>query len=145
MPSLVRYLVANRLGREISQRIFSALLGAELRSGRLDGIICESETGNSFRIVIAAGEKSKFGELVGNCLEMVPLSGTLSISAIRDRFYPSGSKGDWTRAYYIASRLARIGLVDFVDRFSIKRAKEAYDAISSVDDPLHFIDFRRLD
>lgn len=144
-PGLIRYLVASRMNREISQRVFSALLGAELRSGRLDGIVCESDTGKSFRIVIEADAKSKFGQMLRNCLDMVPLSGALAISAVRDRLYPGEKKGNWTRAYYVASRLARVGLVDFVDRFNIKRAEEAHNAISSIDDPLYSVDLCRLD
>jgi hypothetical protein len=76
---------------------------------------------------------------------MVPPSGKLSVSAIRDRLYPGENKGNWTRAYYLASRLARIGFVSFLDRFNIERAKDAYHAIGGIDDPLYAVDLLRLD
>jgi hypothetical protein len=145
VPGLIRYFVAQRRGHEIPERVFSALLGAELRSGRLDGIICESEIGKPYRIIVEADCKSKFGTLLRACLEMVPSSGKLGISLIRDRLYPGGHKGNWTKAYYLASRLARIGLVSFSDRFNIERAKDAYDAIGSIDDPFYSVDLMRLD
>jgi hypothetical protein len=144
-PSLVRYLVANKTNQEIPQRVFSALLGAELRSGRLDCIVCESETKKPFRIVIAAAAKLKFEILLKNCLEMISSSERIMISTIRDRLYPGEDQGNWTRAYYLASRLARVGLVDFLDRFSVKRAKDAYHAISGINDPLYVVDLFRLD
>ena len=76
---------------------------------------------------------------------MIPRSGKLGISEIRDRLYPGGSKGDWTRAYYLAARLVRIGLVDFIDRFNIERNKDANNAICGIDDPLYTSDLLRLD
>jgi hypothetical protein len=76
---------------------------------------------------------------------MTLASASVAISEVRDQLYPSGSKGDWTRAYYLASRLARIGLVNFIDRFNIERSGEAYNAISSIDDPLYVVDQLRLD
>lgn len=145
VPSLARYLVAERSGREVSKRAFSALLGAELRCGRLDGILCESDTRKPFRVVIEASTKPFFGQLLLNCLDLIPSSGTLAVSTIRDRFYDGEKKGNWTRAYYLASRLARIGLVDFVDRFNIERAKDAYNAINQIDNPLYSFDIMRLD
>jgi hypothetical protein len=144
-PSLIRYLAAKRTDREISQRVFSALLGAELRSGRLDGVVCESETGKAFRIVVEADMKPRFETFLRNCLDMVPSSGRLTIASVRDRLYPGEKEGNWTRAYYLASRLARIGLVDFVDRFNIVRSKDAYHAISSIDESLYSSDHFRLD
>ena len=144
-PSLIRYLVAKRTDREISKRAFSALLGAELRCGRLDGVICESETGKAFRVVVAADTKPRFESLLRNCLDMVPVSGRLAIASVRDRLYPEDKEGSWTRAYYLASRLARIGLVDFVDRFNIMRSEDAYNAISCIDEALYSVDHVRLD
>lgn len=76
---------------------------------------------------------------------MIPPSGKHGISEIRDRLYPGRSKGDWTRAYYLAARLVRIGLADFIDRFSIERNKDAYNAIGGIDDPLYSSDLLRLD
>jgi hypothetical protein len=121
------------------------LLGAELRCGRLDGVICESETGKAFRIVIEADAKPRFETLLRNCLDMLPLSQNVAIAAVRDRLYPGEKEGNWTRAHYLASRLARIGLVDFVDRFNIVRSIEAYSAISSIDESLYSVDRFRLD
>jgi hypothetical protein len=144
-PSLIRYLVATRTDREISQRVFSALLGAELKCGRLDGVICESETRKAFRIVVEADAKPRFETLLRNCLDMLPLSSRLAIASVRDRLYPGEKKGNWTRAYYVASRLARIGLVDFVDRFNIVRSEDAYNAISYIDESLYSVDRFRLD
>lgn len=144
-PSLIRYLVAKRTDREISQRAFSALLGAELRCGRLDGVICESETGKPFRIVVAAAAKPRFETLLRNCLDMVPQSGWLAIASVRDRLYPGEKEGNWTRAYYLASKLARVGLVDFVNRFNIMRSEDAYNAICSIDESLYSVDRFRLD
>jgi hypothetical protein len=143
-PSLVRYLVIRRINREISQRAFSALLGAELRCGRLDGVICESETGKTFRIVIGADAKPRFAMMLRDCLDMASLSHSVAIAAVRDRLFGSDREGNWTRAYYLASRLARIGLIDFVDRFNIVRSRDAFNAISSIDESLHPADRFRL-
>jgi hypothetical protein len=145
VPSLIRYLASLRAEEQISQRVFSALLGAELRCGHLDAVICESEGGKTFRIIVEADGKLKFGVFLWKSLDMVPRYGKLDISTIRDRLYPGGSKGDWTKAYYLAARLSRIGLADFIDRFSIERNKDAYNAISGIDDPLYSSDLLRLD
>lgn len=144
-PGLIRYLLAKRETQEISQRTFSALLGAELRSGRLDAIVCEGETGKPFRIVIEAAAKPNFGHLLQKCLDMIPLRGSLTIAAVRDRLYPGKEEGNWTKASYLAARLARVGLVDFLDHFTIKRAEDTYHAISGIDDPLYSVDLLRLD
>jgi len=143
-PSLARYLAAKRADWEIPQRVFSALLGAELRCGHLDGVLCESESGKPYRIVIEAAAKRDFERLLESCFDMVPGLGNLAISAVRDRLYPGERDGNWTRAYYLASRLARLGLIDFVDRFRIERAKDAYNAISSIDEPFYPVDHFRL-
>lgn len=145
VPSLIRYLVSQRADDEISQRVFSALLGAELRSGRLDAVVCESEGGKPFRIVLATEGFSEFAVRLRRCLDIIPRSGKLGISEIRDRLYPGGSKGDWTKAYYLAARLVRIGVADFIDRFTIERNKDAYNAIGGIDDPLYTSDLLRLD
>lgn len=144
-PSLIRYLVRQRMDDEISQRVFSALLGAELRSGRLDVVVCESEGGKPFRIVVATEMSSDFAVRLRRCLDMIPQSGQLAISEIRDRLYTGDKKGDWTKAYYLVARLVRIGLAEFIDRFTIERNKDAYNAIGGIDDPLYTSDLLRLD
>lgn len=141
---LMRYLVGMRLNQEISQRIFNAILGSELRSGRLDGLMCKSHTGKAFRVVLKSDAKKAFEERLRSCLKILPSAGRFKISSIRRHLYPEDSRGEWTKAYYVASRLAQIGLIDFTDRFNIERSKDASNAIISIDESLYSIDRFRL-
>lgn len=144
-PSLIHHLIEKKMEQQVSKRAFSALLGAELRCGHLDSILCEAESGKPYRIIIEVGRKPNFENLLKRCLDLLPRLDDLAISVVRDRLYPGKEQGNWTRASYLTSRLARIGLVDFVDRFHVRRSKEAYDAISSIDEPLYPSDRFRLD
>jgi hypothetical protein len=50
--SLYNYLVEQDLEQKVPKRIFSALVGRQLRDGNLDAVICEGPKGTAFRVLL---------------------------------------------------------------------------------------------
>lgn len=139
-PSMLRYLVRERLGADISQRIFSALLGSCLRTGVIDVSICEGTQGNPFRVVVHADNKSTFHRRVAEVISLVSIERTLQIAAIRDRYFSDKEKGGWTEGSYIAARVVRLGFGEYIDRFSIKIPDIMTDAFLQTHNSINVVD-----
>ena len=119
-PNFLKFLVQQNLGIEIPKRIFSAILGSQLRAGVLEEVTCQGSKGTPFRVIIHRDRVREFNKRVDEVALSLLQSHQVQISAIRERFFPGKSKGAWTLASYIAARLVRIGWAIYVDPYRIE-------------------------
>jgi hypothetical protein len=128
-PSLIRYLVQNRVDGQVPRRCFSAVLGWQMRSGLLDSVLCEGQMGSAFRVIVHAPVRSRFEERTKESRDLLRDARRVQISVLRDKYYAESTKGSWTQASFIAARVVRLGWARYVDRFTIEMPGYVSDAI----------------
>jgi hypothetical protein len=128
-PSMLRYLVSEDIGSPVPKRVFSALCGYHLRLGILDSIVCEGPKGNAFRVILHRDQLREFNGRVRDVGAEVTSCGIVRIFDLRDRYYPGRPKGSWTQAMLIGARLVRLGIADYKDQYTFKKASAVSNAI----------------
>jgi hypothetical protein len=120
-PSLDRKLLlsvtATLMGERLDQRVFDAVLGSQLRMGHLDRLPAISPSGSVFRILVAAERREQFDLHCRDVADWARRDGRVTIKAVRLRYFGDGW-GAWSSAAHIVARLALIGAVRFIDRYS---------------------------
>lgn len=143
-PSMLLILVQQDLGVEISKRVFSALLGYKLRCGDLDTVICESTQGAPFRVVLHRNRIADFKSRTRETADQLHARRILQISDIRDNYFKNKPKGSWTQAMYVAARLARLGIAEYQDQYTIKMPDTVANALMLSLERFNALDAGRL-
>jgi hypothetical protein len=130
--SLYNYLVDEDLKQKVPKRIFSALLGRQLRDGNLDAIVCEGPKGTPFRVMLTNKRLGEFQERVERVHAILLRDKKLPISTIREMFFNPKQKGAWTQAMYIGARLVRMGVAVFEDQYTISMPAVIRNALLSL-------------
>jgi hypothetical protein len=122
LPSIerkaLRYLVCKKLGEEIEDRLFGAVLGSQMRMGHIDSIGCAADSGKVFRVLINAERLEVFQQRLIEVRLLLRKRNELRISEVRDLYSPGGEWGTWSAAKHLLSRLTQIGCAVYVDRYT---------------------------
>lgn len=111
--------VADAAGEWLDQRVFSAVLGSQLRVGRADSILCAAESGRVFRVLVARENLAAFHGRVRQLGQALKNAQRLWVRDVRDLFFPAGGPGAWTYARHICARAVFVGTARYADRFSL--------------------------
>jgi hypothetical protein len=114
---LLLSVTAKEIGHRLDQRVFDAVLGSELRLGRIDRIPCASESGKVFRILVAAERLPEFNRRCNGVREWLQREGTVAVRDVRGRYF-DGGWGTWWSAAHLLCRLVLVGCARYVDRYT---------------------------
>jgi hypothetical protein len=109
--------VAKLLGHRLDQRVFDAIVGSQLRLGRIDRIPCQAAEGAIFRSVVAAERSEEFHRRCEELAGWLRETRVLTVRAVRERFFDEGW-GTWSSASHLVGRLVLVGRARYVDRFT---------------------------
>lgn len=113
-------LCRRTLGFTIRRNLFQACLGAEARIGNVEPVLCRSERGHVYRIIVHAVRLDEYASNLSKTIELAEKSETLIIKTLQDAIYPGRAKGSWFLAQHLVQRLAYLGLLVQTDKYSFR-------------------------
>jgi hypothetical protein len=120
--SLDRRLLLNAVARDLDdwldQRVFGAVLGGQLRLGRVESIPCASINDKAFRVYVSADGCVTFLHRVEEVRTWLQEVRALKVRDVQSRYFPNGGWGTWSCAAHILARVVLIGSAQYIDKYS---------------------------
>jgi hypothetical protein len=131
-PSLDRKMllsvVSKDLGEFLDLRVFDAVVGSQLRMGRIDRVACTSESGKMFRVLFASERMEEFEDRCTEVADWLRRDGVVAVRDVRRKYFGDGW-GCWSSAAHVGARLVMIGRARHIDRFSFAWPRGLEDAV----------------
>lgn len=117
----------------VGQRIFRAFLNKSARLGEIDFLLCRSETGKTFKLVVAAQKADELRSILAATISAFQSSDVVRVKDVQAMFFADQKKGAWFVASNVLQRLAYLGLLTQVDKWTfrvpeaLRRARTDFD------------------
>jgi hypothetical protein len=109
--SVLRKLVRERLDDSLLEnRLFSAVLGYTLRSGKLDAFVAASANDRPFRVLIHYSQKTRFDEALCAARDLLRRHKSLDVPTLERAVFGKRSYNTWSSTSHALGRLAYLGL-----------------------------------
>lgn len=108
--------VVRRIGAVVDKRVFGAIVGEQLRLGRLDSILCASAAGKPFRVLIHADQVPRFTEYVRVIAQQIRVARVLEVTNVERELFVERQWGTWSSASHILARLVFMGHACYLNR-----------------------------
>jgi len=114
----VLFALGQLMGARINKRVVGAVLGRELRLGRVEEILCSATTNKVFRVYVGARALPCFAERLRVAREHLRRESHVRIKELRDQFFEP-KPGTWTQTAHLAGRMVFDGTAIYVDKYQI--------------------------
>jgi len=109
--SVLRKLVRDHLAESnIADRLFSAVLGATLRQGVLDAMVCGSENDRPYRILIHSSQIQHMTQALDTAETMLRRESILDVPRLEKVIFGRRSYNTWSSTSHLLARLSYLGL-----------------------------------
>jgi hypothetical protein len=109
-------LVRDSLGAyELDDKLFSAVLGAVLRSGRMDSLIVASKNDKTFRVFIHGQQSDPWQRAKETALTLLKTGNILTIPDLESRIFKHRAYNTWSSASHVLAHLSYYGTVRLLD------------------------------
>lgn len=100
---------------EIDDRVFSGILGSELRKGAMDSLVCAAASGKTYRILVHAARLSEFDKWLADATRRLRTNRVIQVRDVEQMAFGSRRWGTWSSALHILTRAVRLGRACYVD------------------------------
>lgn len=122
---VLKKLVAQSLESvEMDDKVFSAVLGAALRSGRLDSVACSSINDRPYRILIHVSQSARWREASDTALELLKKQGMLRIRDLESEIFGVRAYNTYSSTSHVLARLNYLGIVRLADDGALSMMKD---------------------
>ncbi len=117
--------VLGKLSREkagidrIERRLFGAVLGRQLRLGRLESIVCSSIHGKLFRVFVNSENVEKFRASLATAREILWDKSVLQVQTLEKEIFGRRSYNTWSSSSHLLARLVYMGVAEQIDKYSV--------------------------
>jgi len=115
IKNVIRSLASKHLGRELDERIFSAVLGWSLRRGAIDAFVCGSKSDRPFRIVVHSQNRSKFFAAVETARNLLAKGTSVRVSQVETALFDARRYNTWSSAMQVLGTIVHSGYAEFTD------------------------------
>jgi hypothetical protein len=113
---MLKGYVSQHLGRDVPDKLFSAVLGRCLRTGRLECLPSLTVNGKTRRIYVCRELLKEFQAKVNVAAELLRTHTAVSINKIQKECFPDRGRGTSFMAQQLAEYLAYTGQAVFADK-----------------------------
>ena len=114
--SVLKKLVKDGLGgRDLNDKLFSAVLGAVLRSGRMDSLIAVSANDKPFRVFIHREQLDRWRRAKETALSLLKTRKCLSVRELESHIFEHRTYNTWSSASHVLAHLSYYGIVRLLD------------------------------
>lgn len=125
-------LARERVGVDrIEKRLFGAILGYQLRLGRLETIVCSSLHNKILRVYVHPEKLKDFRLALEAATELLEKRDVLSVSELESKLFGGRRYNTWSCASHILARLIYIGIAEYIDKYSVRPTPSLQDAFRS--------------
>jgi len=108
--------VIRRLQFDVSDKIFSAVLGRCLRTGKIECFPCLTINGKVRRIYVGHENFAQFSEKVERVRKLLQSQTAVSTNSIQEACFPGRGSGTWFMSQQLAEYLAYAGWAVYADK-----------------------------
>ena len=118
--------VLGKLSREeagidrIERRLLGAVLGRQLRLGRLESIVCSSIQGKLFRVYVSSENVEKFRVSMVTAREILWDKSVLEVRMLEKEIFRRRSYNTWSSSSHLLARLVYMGVAEQIDKYSVR-------------------------
>lgn len=110
------FMLAELIGQRVDWKVLGAVLGAELRRGAVEEILCTSLSNKVFRVYIGASVRDRFLGQLNDATGLLRAKKQLKVTELRDRLFGAdGGKGTWTQAAHVVAHMVFRGIAIYID------------------------------
>ncbi|MDP9010481.1 MAG: hypothetical protein M3N91_17550 [Pseudomonadota bacterium] len=110
--SVLKKLVVQSLeSSDLDDKVFSGVLGATLRSGRLDSVVCSSTNDRPYRVLMHTSQSARWLTSRETALEMLRTKGTVRVRDLEGRIFGARAYNTYSSAMHVLARLSYLGVV----------------------------------
>ena len=114
--SVLKKLALNKLGAgELNDKLFSAVLGAVLRSGRMDSLLCASKNDKVYRVFVHRAQLERWRRACGTALTLLKSRKVLTVRDLEARIFKHRVYNSWSSASHVLAHLSYYGSVRLLD------------------------------
>ena len=113
--SVLKKLVVQHLEcTDLDDKVFSAVLGAALRGGRLDSVVCSSTNDKAYRFLMHVSQSARWQHARDTALELLRDHGTLRIRDLESNIFGARAYNTYSSTAHVLARLNYLGIVRLV-------------------------------
>jgi hypothetical protein len=105
----------NLQASEIDDKVFSAVLGAALRGGRLDSLVCSSKNDKPFRVFMHVSQFARWQKARQAAICILATRGTLTVRDLEKQVFGVRAYNTWSSSLHLLAQLNYLGIVRFID------------------------------
>jgi len=109
---------------KIEDRLFSAILGYVLRHGRLDAIVCASDSDRAFRVLLHSSQINRFACALEAAGKMLRENRIIEVRHLEKVVFGQRSYNTWSSTAHLLGRLSYLGLGKLDDRGTCRLVEE---------------------
>jgi len=110
------FMLGELIGERIDKNVVGAILGAELRCGRVEEVLCASLSNKVFRIYVGVSVRERFHDRIRASTELLRAKRHIKVSELRDLFFTQ-APGTWTQASHLLAHMVFHGTAVYVDKY----------------------------
>jgi hypothetical protein len=110
--SVLKKLVVQRLDSlDLDDKVFSGVLGAALRSGRMDSVVCGSTNDKPYRVLMHASRSTRWLQSRETALEMLRTQGMVRVRDLEGKIFGARAYNTYSSTMHVLARLSYLGVV----------------------------------
>lgn len=116
-------------GVEVDKRVFGAVLGSVLRTGKIDSVPIAAASGKAFRALVHAKNIKTFEEAIDAVAVLLRGKKHLGVRDVEELLFKQRQWGTWSSASHVLARLVYLGRACYIDDKHFRWPTEIDDAI----------------
>jgi hypothetical protein len=110
--SVLKKLVVQSLeSSDLDDKVFSGVLGAALRSGRLDSVVCGSTNDKPYRVFMHASRSALWLQSRETALEMLRAQRPVRVRDLESKIFGARVYNTYSSSMHVLARLSYLGVV----------------------------------
>jgi hypothetical protein len=110
--SVLKKLVVQSLeSSDLDDKVFSGVLGAALRSGRLDSVVCGSTNDKPYRVLMHVSRSARWSQCRETALEMLRIQGMVRVRDLESKIFGARAYNTYSSTMHVLARLSYLGVV----------------------------------
>lgn len=112
---VLKKLVVTDLGiSSMEDRLFSAVLGAALRSGKLESVVCASKNDRGYRVYLESGRLLQWRDALTKAISLLEHRRVVQVRELERQIFGARAYNTWSSSSHVLAHLSYRGTVEMV-------------------------------
>lgn len=113
----IRQGIIDTIVAEKPERVFSAIFGRLLSTGKIKVFLCQSYLHARYRAYVHSERTTRLETALTSCLRLLNKQTASSVSQVEEELFGSRAWGTWSISAMLIDRLAAIGFIEHIGKF----------------------------